>query len=310
MNPYPQRAGNAFGIRPNSSPATGTTATPPAGGLTDPGPIAGVGGYDKFGNWNAEGGNYDSGGNWTNTNPAVQAPSGVNVASPSGGASGATSYPSVSNPAAFGADGQGGNRAARNNAIQGRAAAANTPIARGYSDIMSDPANVQWNQRMLSDPLFARDQMSSQWATQGKGDSVPGGPVTGTGPMGTSTVPSPTNPYGPYSTGVGSVANPATPSTTSTGSPTGSGLAFIAPGILANGQAVNTGAAGSSGGSSSGSQMSTPNVETQGSNSQPPPTVTMPTNSASYQMPTVQAAQTPRNNVLNAMMRRFDPRGW
>ena len=276
MNPYPQRAGHAFGFRAGSGQAA-AGATKNAGNSQQ----------------------LDPGGNFTNTTlgPPVK---------PAGSAGG---YAPVSNPAAFGADGQGGNRAARNNAIQGRAAAANTPIARGYADIMSDPANVQWNQRMLSDPLFARDQMSSQWATQGKGDSVPGGPVTGTGPMGTSTVPPPTTPYGPNTTGIGSVANPSTPSTTSTGSPTGSGLAFIAPGILANGQAVNTGAAGSSGSSSSGSQMSTPNVETQGSNSQPPPTVTMPTNSA-YQMPTVQAAQTPRNNVLNAMMRRFDPRGW
>lgn len=306
MNPYPQRAGNAFGIRAGSGQATGATANPPAGGLTDPGPIAGVGGYDKFGNWNGEGGNYDASGNWSNTNPAVQSPSGVATAAPA-----TTSYPSVSNPAAFGADGQGGNRAARNNAIQGRAAAANTPIARGYSDIMSDPANVQWNQRMLSDPLFARDQMASQWATQGKGDSVPGGPVTGTGPMGTSTVPPPTTPYGPNTTGIGSVASPATPSTTSTGSPTGTQLAFTAPGTLYNGGKWNSATSSFDSGTSNGtgSQMSTPNVETQGSNSQPPPTVTMPTNSA-YQMPTVQAAQTPRNSVLNAMMRRYDPRGW
>ena len=301
MNPYPQRAGNAFGIRPGSGQAA-ADATKNATNSQQ----------------------LDPGGNFTNTNidpsgtsPQAATPNTVLVTPQNAGTYGFdrigstinTDTGGIVNPFSGPADGQGGNRAARNAIVQGRAAAANTPIARGYSDIMSDPANVQWNQRMLSDPLFARDQMSSQWATQGKGDSVPGGPVTGTGPMGTSTVPPPTTPYGPNTTGIGSVANPATPSTTSTGSPTGSGLAFIAPGILANGQAVNTGAAGSSGGSSSGSQMSTPNVETQGSNSQPPPTVTMPTNSA-YQMPTVQAAQTPRNNVLNAMMRRFDPRGW
>ena len=267
------------------------------------------------------------GGNFTNTNidpsgtsPQAATPNTVLVTPQNAGTYGFdrigstinTDTGGIVNPFSGPADGQGGNRAARNAIVQGRAAAANTPIARGYSDIMSDPANVQWNQRMLSDPQFASAQMANQWATQGRGDSLPGGAVTGTGPMGTSTVPPPTTPYGPNTTGIGSVASPATPSTTSTGSPTGTQLAFTAPGTLYNGGKWNSATSSFDSGTSNGtgSQMSTPNVETQGSNSQPPPTVTMPTNSASYRMPTVQAAQTPRNSVLNAMTRRYDPRGW
>jgi len=257
MNPYPQRAGNAFGIRAGS----GQAAADPTKNAT-----------------NSQ--QADPGGNFTNTNISPNP-------APSGSASGNAGGPNTvlvtpQNASLYGFD-------------------------RIGSTINTDTGGLMNPFRGPADGLGAGRDLRNR-IVQNNALGVPQTPYQPPAqPAPTTTGTSTTTPANPYVPPPAAPATTTPGTTTSTTAPNGTQWAFTGPGILNNGQAVNTGSSPSG----TGSTMSTPNVETQGSNSQPPPAVTVPTNGgSSYQMPTVQAAQTPRNSVLNAMMRRYDPRGW
>lgn len=148
------------------------------------------------------------------------------------------------------------------------------PVAPGYSEIMSNPANRAWNERMLNDPQFAWRNLQSGYTNPGADNPYGSGwnPTTGNG---TAT---PVTQTVPTSTGQNPITN-TRPTTPATPTPT------------------------------------TPSVPA----TSPTPTATssegmgaMPFSRNSYYTPTVNAPENQSGNgsVVNAMMRRYNPRYW
>lgn len=115
----------------------------------------------------------------------------------------------IVNPFSGPADGLGG-RTPRNNgnAVQ------RLPVAPGYSQIMANPAAVEFNNRLLNDPQFAQNNLRAGWDNPGAANpygsgltfTASGTPNTTTAPAGGSSAPK-------VDTVTGSFGDPSTPGT-------------------------------------------------------------------------------------------------
>ena len=65
----------------------------------------------------------------------------------------------------------GFNRDARNTVVQQRATATPNYVAPGYSQIMSDPRNRAFNERLLNDPQFAWSNLQEGFGNQVDGNN-------------------------------------------------------------------------------------------------------------------------------------------
>ena len=176
----------------------------------------------------------------------------------------------------------GFNRDARNTAVQQRALSNPNPVFPGYTEIMSNPANRAFNERLLGDPQFAWQNLQSGFDRQVDGNNpfYTGSPTTSTN---TQTRNNPTTFTNPTSGGVNPFSNTHGTTTQTTG-----------------GQESSTGTAPKSepGGSFGITPAPMGNTFSTTSAFQP-----VQTSSSSEYAPG-------RQNVTNAMMRRFNTNSW
>ena len=193
----------------------------------------------------------------------------------------------------FSGPADGFNRDARNTAIQQRALANPNPVFPGYSQIMSDPAARAFNERLLGDPQFAWDNLQTGFGRQ----------VDGNNPFYSPAVPATTtNP----------ITRPGTTTGTTTTTPTSSGVNPFSN-TRPSGQATTTTTTATP--PSGEAQASAPKVDTMGGSFGTTPAPmgnTFTTTSAFQPVQTRSSSEYApgRQNVTNAMMRRFNANNW
>lgn len=292
MNPYPASRGSAFGIRPASGSSSSAAAGSPENPLTPGGPQgpqevpaaaprtvqvtpenAATYGFDRIGSTI----NLDTGG--------------------------------IVNPFSGPADGQGGNRAARNAEVQARAVQTPNPVGLGYSQIMSDPRARTFNTQLANDPQYAWNVLNFERSNPNHSE-VYGGDFSPTGTGGAA--PAPTGPY--TTTGIGN-RTPAPATTAPTTSPSGGGNGSnpypAGSPNAATWDYFNRNQGGGAGNSDTNLAAPATSATTQSD----PPWAYSQTGSgtgsaAGYRAPTAPAPETASGSVTNAIMRRFNPRSW
>lgn len=189
----------------------------------------------------------------------------------------------------FSGPADGFTRDARNTAIQQRALSNPNPVFPGYSQIMSDPANRSFNERLLGDPQFAWDNLQTGFGRQVDGNNPfysPAAPSSGTNPLTRPGSTTGTTTTAPTSSGVNPFSNTrTTPQATSSTTTTPGETQLSAP-------------KAEMGGSFGTTPAPMGNVFTTTNDFQP-----VQTRSSSEYAPG-------RQNVTNAMMRRFNANNW
>lgn len=204
----------------------------------------------------------------------------------------------------------GFNRDARNTAIQTRALQNPNPVSPGYSQIMSNPANRAFNDRLLNDPMFAMDNLNRGFNNQDTGGNYSFfAPLSGGSVSATSRNPLPGTGTNPITTGPATSRNPlpgtgtnpiSRQTTTAPGTGTVTNVRTSDPNSkvdpLTGGQALNT--AGGTGTLGETTALPLPDQSSQFYASIPSVTVGTPEYAPN------------RDGVINAMMRRFNGRRW
>ena len=204
----------------------------------------------------------------------------------------------------------GFNRDARNTVVQQRATATPNYVAPGYSQIMSDPRNRAFNERLLNDPQFAWSNLQEGFGNQvdgnnpmlfynGAGTSSPTNPIASRRVPPTGQTNTSTNPIG--SSRTGGTTPPSTPPGTGT-NPIGSErqTTTTAPPVGNNVSQPGTGPDSGQGLFGIGNQ-NTYDPSKTGSAFQ------------SAAVPGVQKAKAeynPRDGVVNAMTKQFKAKSW